>query len=158
MYHNSPLLSQESQTNVPTHLVLQPQVPAQQTQRQRVQRDEQTADFRKFKQNFILSTPKGQRANVRKIDSVFENLLTILLHTIRQDQNQTMQHPNQSGPLELRSTNDEHINQTKPFPKPYANQMKQYPPIETLSNAASIQSMNVDVDKRTLQVNPQQVN
>lgn len=66
MHHNSPLLTQDSQSSIPTHLVIQQQQvgPPPQPQRQRVQRDEQTADFRKFKQNFILTSSKGQRGNV----------------------------------------------------------------------------------------------
>lgn len=74
MYHNPPLIAQDNQPNVPTHLVIQQQQqvgPPQtqpQPQRQRIQRDEQIADFRKFKQNFILSS-KGQRVNVSIQDS-----------------------------------------------------------------------------------------
>lgn len=51
---------------VPTHLVIhQQQVGPPQGQRPRVVRDEQIAEFRKFKQNFNLAPPKNQRGNVR---------------------------------------------------------------------------------------------
>lgn len=66
MYHNNPMIAQEA--SMPAHLVIQQQVglPSSQPQpqRQRIPRDEQIADFRKFKQNFILSSSKGPRGNV----------------------------------------------------------------------------------------------
>lgn len=64
MYHNSPLMAQDNQQNMP-HVVIQQQIgPPPQPQRQRIQRDEQISEFRKFKQNFILTPSKGQRGNV----------------------------------------------------------------------------------------------
>lgn len=69
MFHHShsSLMAQEIQPNATTHLVIQQQQigPPPQPQRQRVQRDEQIADFRKFNQNFILGSSKGSRGNVR---------------------------------------------------------------------------------------------
>lgn len=59
-------MGQESLQNIPAHLILPPQqiVSSTQAQCQRIQRDGQIADFRKFKQNFVLSSAKGQRSNV----------------------------------------------------------------------------------------------
>lgn len=82
VYHNSPLLSQENQSNVPPHLVIQQQIGLPpQTQRPRIQRDEQTADFRKFKQNFILAAPKVQRGNV-SIILILEDSKNIVQNSI----------------------------------------------------------------------------
>lgn len=58
-------MGQDNQQNIPAHVVIQQQIgPPPQPQRQRTQRDEQLADFRKFNKNFILSSTKGQRGNV----------------------------------------------------------------------------------------------
>lgn len=64
MFHNPAIMPQDNQQNIPTHVVIQQQIGGgPQPQRQRIQRDEQITEFRKFKQNFIL-TSKGQRGNV----------------------------------------------------------------------------------------------
>lgn len=44
----------------PAHIVIPQQVPPQ-PQRQRIPRDEQIADFRKFKQHMILAPQKSQQ-------------------------------------------------------------------------------------------------
>lgn len=79
IYHNQPLLGQDNQQNIPAHLILQPQqiVSSAQSQCQRVQRDGQITDFRKFNKNFVLSSPKGQRTNVSYRAPTFldENIL-----------------------------------------------------------------------------------
>lgn len=73
MYHTSPLMGQDGQPNV-QHLVIQQQGPPPQQQRNRIQREEQTADFRKFNKNFILAPSKGQRQNVSQtLQHLFSN-------------------------------------------------------------------------------------
>lgn len=59
--------------------------------------------------------------------------------------------------MELRPINDENINQSKPFSKPYSNQLKQYPAIEAHPSVASGPSSSVDNEKRAVQTNTQQV-
>lgn len=60
-------MAQDNQQNMPAHVVIQQQIgPPPQPQRQRNQRDEQISEFRKFKQNFILTSSKGQRGNVSR--------------------------------------------------------------------------------------------
>ncbi|XP_055305577.1 ataxin-2 homolog isoform X4 [Sitodiplosis mosellana] len=131
MYHNSPLMAQDNQQNMPTHVVIQQQIgPPPQPQRQRIQRDEQTSEFRKFKQNFILTSSKGQRGN-----------------------EQSQSHQNQAG-SELRPPHEENANQSKPFSKPYVNQLKQYAgqPVEP-----PISNLNPDGEKRSISGQQQQV-
>lgn len=60
-------MAQDNQQSMPAHVVIQQQIgPPPQPQRQRIQRDEQISEFRKFKQNFILTSSKGPRGNVSK--------------------------------------------------------------------------------------------
>lgn len=68
IFHNAPMGQDNSpHVIVPTHLVIHSQQvgPPQSHGRPPRSRDEQIADFRKFKNNFNLAQPKNQRGNVR---------------------------------------------------------------------------------------------
>lgn len=123
LYSNSPLMGQDNQTNASPHLYIQSQQagPPPQPQRQRIQRDEQTADFRKFKQNFMLNCSKGQRAN---------------------EQSQMMNH---SGSLESKP-HDENT-QNKSFTKTFSNQ-KQFVNQSAEPNPTSSTNERNDGEKR----------
>lgn len=66
MFHNASAMNQDNSQHVivPSHIVIHQQQigPPPQPQRPRI-RDEQIAEFRKFKQNFNLTSSKNPRVN-----------------------------------------------------------------------------------------------
>lgn len=70
MFHSASAMNQDNSQHVivPGHIVIhQQQVgPPPQPQRPRI-RDEQIAEFRKFKQNFNLAPSKNSRVNLQKL-------------------------------------------------------------------------------------------
>lgn len=151
------------------HVPVQPLIlpPASQSQRTRVQRDNEIAELRKFKTNFVLvPSPKDQRRSVRHSGqhvNAFPALASRHTHSsqlqIRSTQDQAAQHQN-AAPMDMRQqSNDD--NQ-----KPYQGQVKSYPahPMKYSSqlqsstdSVSSSSPASVEGDKRSMPSMGQQV-